>query len=112
MVNLKTLETQPFNPQFMATIQIPIPLLYDNNKIILVEDTSSSDISNFFEMVADPISCPCPGIMNFMNEVVSAPEDVQTILDFIAYCLWRAFPFHNYLLFNGTGRNGKVLCST
>ena len=36
-----------------------------------------------------------------------APEDVETVLDFIAYCLWRGFPFHKYLLFNGSGRNGK-----
>jgi len=36
-----------------------------------------------------------------------APEDVETVLDFIAYCLWRDFPFHKYLLFNGSGRNGK-----
>ena len=38
---------------------------------------------------------------------VVAAEDVETILDFMAYCLWRDFPFHKYLLFNGSGRNGK-----
>ena len=50
--------------------------------------------------------CPCPEIMKFFYEVV-APEDVETILDFMAYCLWRGLPFHKYLLFNGGGRNGK-----
>jgi putative DNA primase/helicase len=36
-----------------------------------------------------------------------AYEDVETVLDFMAYCLWRGFPFHRWLLFNGSGRNGK-----
>ncbi|MGA7369818.1 MAG: DUF5906 domain-containing protein [Nitrososphaeraceae archaeon] len=52
------------------------------------------------------VACSCPAIMRFMHEVM-APEDVETVLDFIAYCLWRGFPFHRYLLFNGSGRNGK-----
>jgi phage/plasmid-associated DNA primase len=44
--------------------------------------------------------------------LVVSPEDVQTILDFIAYCLWRGFPFHILLFFNGTGRNGKGVMLT
>ena len=32
---------------------------------------------------------------------------METVLDIIAYCLWRDLPFHKYLLFNGSGRNGK-----
>jgi hypothetical protein len=38
---------------------------------------------------------------------VMAPEDVETVLDYMAYCLWRGFPFHRWILFNGSGRNGK-----
>ena len=34
-------------------------------------------------------------------------DDVETVLDFIAYCLWRELRFHKLLLFNGSGRNGK-----
>jgi P4 family phage/plasmid primase-like protien len=49
---------------------------------------------------------PCPAIMKFMYELM-APDDVETVLDFVAYCLWRGLPFHKYLLFNGSGRNGK-----
>ena len=45
-------------------------------------------------------------ILKFLHEVM-APDDVETVLDFIAYCLWRDFPFHKWLLFNGSGRNGK-----
>jgi phage/plasmid-associated DNA primase len=101
MVNLETLETEAFDPEYMATIQIPVAYYYCN------DNNSKGPISDFFDWVVDPISHPCPKIMNFMYEVVSAPEDVQTILDFIAYCLWQAFPFHKYILFNGSGRNGK-----
>jgi phage/plasmid-associated DNA primase len=97
MINLKTLEIDKHDPKYMATIQIPVSY---NQK------GSESIMEYFYQWVSDPISCPCPAIMKFMCEVV-APEDVETILDFIAYCLWRAFPFHKYILFNGGGRNGK-----
>jgi hypothetical protein len=64
-------------------------------------------LSNFYAWIEDLlVACSCPAIMRFMHEVM-APEDVETVLDFIAYCLWRGFPFHRYLLFNGSGRNGK-----
>jgi P4 family phage/plasmid primase-like protien len=102
MVNLETLETKPFGPEWMATIQIPVNYYHHND-----DNFTENSINDFFEWIVDPISHPCPAIMNFMYEVVAAQEDVQTILDFIAYCLWRAFPFHKYILFNGGGRNGK-----
>ena len=97
MVNLKTLEIKPHSPKFMVTVQIPV--LY-NNKNNLIND--------FFECIGDndDPSCCCPAIMKFMREVI-AEEDIETVLDFIAYCLWRGFPFHKYMLFNGSGRNGK-----
>jgi P4 family phage/plasmid primase-like protien len=96
MINLKTLETKPHSPEFMTTVRIPI---CHKNKDNLMYD--------FFEWVNDPIETPsCPRILKFMHEVM-APEDVETVLDFIAYCLWRGLPFHKYLLLNGSGRNGK-----
>jgi putative DNA primase/helicase len=95
VVNLKTLETRPYSSEFMATIRIPI--FYCN---------PGSPMNEFYEWVEDPIACKCPAILKFMREVI-APEDVETVLDFIAYCLWRRFPFHQYILFNGSGRNGK-----
>lgn len=87
MLNLKTLETKPHSPEFMATIKIP----HEYKPL-------PSDYHSLY--------CPCPKIMQFLHEVI-ASEDVETVLDFMAYCLWRGFPFHKYVLFNGSGRNGK-----
>jgi putative DNA primase/helicase len=96
VVNLKTLETRPHTPEFLATMRIPVSYLNGNGAM-----------SDFYEWIEDSsVACPCPAIISFMHEVM-APEDVETVLDFIAYCLWRGFPFHRYLLFNGSGRNGK-----
>ena len=96
VINLTTLEARPHSPEFMATTRIPVSYF-----------SKGGAISDFYEWVNDPlVESPCPGILKFMNEVM-APEDVETVLDFIAYCLWRSFPFHRYVLFNGSGRNGK-----
>jgi putative DNA primase/helicase len=81
MVNLLTGETRPHSPDFMALTQIP----------------------HVYSL------CPFPmpsKIMRFFSQVMR-PEDTEILLDFIAYCLWRAFPFHKWLLLNGSGRNGK-----
>ena len=79
MLNLVTGETATFSPTFLATIQIPVS--YSETAI-------------------------CPAIMKFLHEVIS-PEDVEIVLDVIAYCLWRAFPFQHWILFNAQGGNGK-----
>jgi phage/plasmid-associated DNA primase len=99
MVNLLTLETMPHSPDFLATVQIPVSYYYHG---------INSPVADFYEWVLDPLSISilCPRIMKFMNEVM-ALDDVETVLDIIAYCLWRDLPFHKYLLFNGSGRNGK-----
>jgi putative DNA primase/helicase len=84
MINLRTGEVKEHSPEFMSTVQIPHNYLYNTPHV------------------------PLPyKILKFLNEVMSDPEAVETVLDFIAYCLWRAFPFHKLLLLNGSGRNGK-----
>ena len=91
MINLITGETRPHSPDFMVTIQIPVT----NQKFL--------DLPN--------IQFSCPKIIKFLYELVSDKRDVQTILDFMAYCLWREMKFHKLLLLNGEGRNGKgTLC--
>jgi putative DNA primase/helicase len=84
MVNLKTGETKEHSPEFLATVQIPHTYLHRTPHV------------------------PLPyKILNFLHEVMASPEDVETVLDFMAYCLYRGFPFHKWLLFLGSGRNGK-----
>lgn len=84
MVNLLTGEVKLHDPDFMATVQIPHDYLLSK---------------------APFVPYP-PRIWHFLHEVM-AYDDVETVLDFMAYCLWRGFPFHRWLLFNGSGRNGK-----
>lgn len=86
MVNLLTGEVKQHDPSFMATVQIPhkYNLLYKSPHI------------------------PTPQkILKFLHEVMASYEDVEMFLDFLAYCLWRDLQFHKFLLFNGSGRNGK-----
>jgi P4 family phage/plasmid primase-like protien len=86
MVNLITGEVKEHSPDFMATVQIPhkYNILYMTPHI------------------------PGPQkILAFLHEVMASYEDVETFLDFLAYCLVRDLPFHKFLLFNGSGRNGK-----
>jgi phage/plasmid-associated DNA primase len=82
MVNLKTGETEPFHPKFMNTTQIPVE--YHPNPTLdffcLVEGINSDKIH-------------CPAIMKFLNEIMSA-SDVEIVLDFLAYCLWRNYNFN------------------
>jgi putative DNA primase/helicase len=83
LVNLRTLEIKQPGPECMATVQIPHKYLYNTPCV------------------------PAPSkIMEFFHQVLP-PDDVETVLDFIAYCLWRGVPFHRWILFNGSGRNGK-----
>ena len=84
MVNLLTGETKPFSPDFMTTVQIPHDYIISKT----------------------PFVQPPKKIMNFLHQVMNY-DDVETILDFMAYCLYRGLPFHRWLLFNGSGRNGK-----
>ncbi|HET9806206.1 MAG TPA: phage/plasmid primase, P4 family [Nitrososphaeraceae archaeon] len=91
MINLLNGETQSHSPDFMATLQIPVTY----KKI--------PDLPNNQFL--------CPKIMKFLHEIVSDKRDVETIIDFMAYCLWREMKFHKLLLLNGEGGNGKgTLC--
>lgn len=95
MVNLKTGETQPLDPKFMNTTQIPI-------------EYHPSPFFDFFCSVegVNSDNIHCPAIMKFLNEIMS-PSDVEILLDFLAYCLWRNYNFNVWMLFNGAGQNGK-----
>jgi putative DNA primase/helicase len=84
MINLRTGEVKKHSPEFMTTVQIPHIYLHKTSHV------------------------PRPQrILKFLHQVMASDEDVETVLDFMSYCLWRDFPFHRWLLFNGSGRNGK-----
>ena len=84
MINLLTGEITEHSSEFLTTIRIPV--IYDKD-------------------------ATCPKIMKFLREIIFDERDVDTILDFIAYCLWREMKFQNFLILNGEGRNGKsTLC--
>jgi P4 family phage/plasmid primase-like protien len=79
MINLRTGQSAEFSPDFLNTNYIPVKY--------------------------DP-QAQCPKIMEFLRAIVE-PEDVDLLLDFIAYCLWREYKFANWLLCVGYGHNGK-----
>ena len=84
MVNIRTGEVKDHSPSFLATVQVPHIFLHRT-----------------------PHVPPPLKILKFFHQVMGSDEDIETVLDFIAYCLWRGFPFHKWLLLNGSGRNGK-----
>src|SRR5215204_229975 len=91
MINLLTGEIGAFNPKFMTTVYVPVKcFMYECNPLAKALKRYSS----------------CPKIVKFLHEIM-APDDVEVVLDFIAYCLWREYKFHNWILFNGSGQNGK-----
>ena len=57
-------------------------------------------------LTADASKIHCPTIMKFLHEIMSL-TDVEIVLDFLAYCLWRNYDFNVWMLFNGAGQNGK-----
>jgi phage/plasmid-associated DNA primase len=107
MINVKTGETAAFSPRFMNTTRIPVT----NNKD-LIPAYEGNPVRSFFKMVENWNSqkiienSPCPAIMKFLYDIMS-PEDVEVILDFLAYCLWREYKFNVWILLNGAGQNGK-----
>jgi putative DNA primase/helicase len=98
MVNLLTGESREFNPEFLCTVSLPVR--FDDSP-----ETRKTQLAECAILGSAAIGS-CPRIMKFLYDVMS-PEDVETVLDFIAYCLWRHYKFAIWILFNGAGQNGK-----
>lgn len=100
MVNLLTKDTSEFSPEFLNTTRIPVTYAGDVY--------ASGHVVDFWNWAADPIisSGPCPKIRKFLYEIMAA-EDVELLLDYVAYCLWRDMPYHKWLILRGEGLNGK-----
>jgi putative DNA primase/helicase len=102
MLNLRTGDTHPFSPNFLNTTYIPVKYF---------DGYATGHIADFFRLVerrfiSDYRNSQCPKIMKFLHDIVE-PQDVELLLDFIAYCLWRDYKYANWLLFVGYGQNGK-----
>jgi P4 family phage/plasmid primase-like protien len=101
MLNLRTGQTEPFSPEFMNTTQIPVKYS---------DAYAAGDIADFFRLVERHASIftnsQCPKIMKFLHDIVEA-DDVELLLDFMAYCLWRNYKYANWLLLDGYGQNGN-----
>ena len=93
MVNLLSGETSAFSPNFLCTIKIPVT--FDHNYI-------KAACANCIRQVKWQRS----EIMKFLNGIMD-PEDVDLLLDFMAYCLWRDYRQNFWLLLHGAGSNGK-----
>ena len=109
MVNLKTGDTLPFSPDFMNTTHIPVNYIKYNSEHFhnlksFRSPNGTGSIADFFRLV----ECPCPAIIKFLYEIMT-PGDVDLVLDFMAYCLWREYKFNFWVLFNGAGLNGKSI---
>jgi P4 family phage/plasmid primase-like protien len=104
MLNLRTGHTAPFSPDFLNTTLIPVK--YSDAYAI-------GPVSEFFRLVERQYlsvfsSYPCPKIMKFLYDVVQ-PDDVELLLDFMAYCLWRDYKYAIWQLWDGWGQNGKSI---
>ena len=77
--NWETKEFLHHDPEYLSRIQIPITY--------------------------NPYAV-CPNITQFMG-IVFKPEDIQKVLEFFGYCLYRAYPLQKALLLLGPGETGK-----
>jgi len=49
----------------------------------------------------------CPLIDKFLSEVTANEKDAKTLVEFLAYCLYRAMPISRSIILTGSGANGK-----
>lgn len=77
--NWETKELLPHRPKYLSRIQIPVTY--------------------------DP-EATCPNITTFLN-IVFKPEDIPKVLEFIGYCLYRAYHLQKALILLGPGGTGK-----
>ena len=97
MVNLATREIQPFDPKFMSTTKIPVNYTHP-----------ASVYADFFNMIDDEELKNLPRIMKFFYEIMDC-RDVNLLLDYLAYSLWRDYKYNFWMLLVGKGFNGKSI---
>lgn len=94
--------------------QEPEPYLIPfNNKVYDIKNDRIIEYSfDYFFINKLPVDLnekhrECPTIDRIFNELV-APEDVITLYEIIAYCLYRAYPYPKIFFLYGSGGNGKT----
>jgi len=80
VLNLKTLELQPYSSELMFFNKLPVK----------------------YDPAAD-----CPHIKNFLLEIAASEEDVKILLEVIGFCLYREYFIAKALMLVGGGSNGK-----
>jgi len=108
MINLITLRRAEFSPDFLCTTHLPVKYNDYNDDPIndffrLVEGTGMSNKGKF-----DNILTHAPNIKKFLNDLFF-PEDIEKLLNYLSYCLWRDYGQNFWVLLNGGGLNGKSL---
>ena len=102
MINLVTLEKAEFSPNFLCTTHLPVKY----------KDYNDSNIDDFYRLIEgtkyDGILKHAPNIKKFLNDLFF-PEDIEKLLDYLSYCLWRDYGQNFWVLLNGGGLNGKSL---
>ncbi len=78
VLNLETAKLEPFDPNLYAINALPVK--YDLDK-------------------------KCPKILKFLDEV--APQDIETLQEWVGYHLLKAYPYHKWVMLVGDGANGK-----
>lgn len=74
------------------------------------EETFSSDEYHITRLPInfDP-RAECPNFERFLDQVVGSPEDKDAIIEFIGYCLLKAYVYEIIVLLTGEGANGKSI---
>jgi len=80
ILNLKTAELTPYDPNKIFFTKIPIK--YQNSSI-------------------------CPNIIQFLKEVLKTEEDLPVMQELFGYLLWKEYNIERAIMLIGNGRNGK-----
>jgi len=80
ILNLKTGELSPFNPDSKFFNKIPVKFDKEAN---------------------------CPNIEKFMKGVLDSEENIKVVQELFGYCLYRSYKIEKAIMFLGDGRNGK-----
>jgi putative DNA primase/helicase len=80
ILNLKTMELQPYKPDYMFFNKLPVK--YDPD-------------------------AGCPQIKKFLMDITATKEDIDILLEVIGFCLYREYFIAKALMLVGGGSNGK-----